>query len=144
MLAWSWFVFLRLVALLTLVCALLPIYFIWHRNLDSSPHGWEIPLAAATLWGWGLVYWILPCWAILALLAWPMQRLGNAWPMRILGAVLTCWIPLTAYSLLFGLPFAYALGILQAVAVLHLPLPQPRSAEPGHSASSGTAAASRD
>jgi hypothetical protein len=144
MLAWSWFVFLRLVVVSTLVWVLSPIFFILNQDVDTFPRGWEIPLAAVSMWGYGLVLWILPCWAILVLLGWSTRRLGNPWPMRVLGAVLTCWIPLAAYFLPLGTPFAAALGILQAVAVLGLPLPEPHLEEPEHSASTGAAAAPRD
>jgi hypothetical protein len=142
MLGWGWAAFLRLVVLSTLVWVLSPIFFTMNQDVSTGPRGWEIPLAVAFMWAYGLVLWILPCWAILVLLAWLTRRAQTPWPMRIVGAVLTCWIPVAAYFLVLGLPFAAALGLLQAVAVLGLPLPEPHSEEPRYSASPGATAAS--
>jgi hypothetical protein len=144
MLAWSWFTFLRLVVLSTLVWMLSPIFFILNQDVDSSPQGWEIPLAVASAWGYSVVFWILPCCAILIVLAWLTRRLGSPWPMRIIGALLTCWIPVAAFFLTLGLPFAAVLGMLQAVVVLALPLPAPHSKEPGRPASITAPASSND
>jgi hypothetical protein len=49
MLAWSWFVFLRLIVVSTLVWVLSPIFCVLNQDVDTFPRGWEIPLAAAVL-----------------------------------------------------------------------------------------------